>query len=909
MPDAEEGRGSRLTSFVHSPDGGLALGLMVVLTLGVFILTGSAVDCPGFHMYSQLAGEYGRVEAYLDRACPNLPYDQVRTSLYWDFGLIVFYSSLLWAALTRWWKAGWRTEGLRNRFYLIRWFPLAAGCFDAIENILLLLTLGSTETGVIAFERFTGLSAPYRDPGWLITALAWPKWLLITAAILGLVLARIGAAGFYFGKLRSDTEALPDEGESNQPQSEPAVDPATIGVCLSGGGIRSASFSLGALEAFDEEHILERTSWVTSVSGGGYAASAWFIAGGARGLLKRDRTDPNLFKYIRKHRRYLAMGRGGLPTAVVTAVSCIIVNVLLLATLAYVVAYPLGRLVSWFPVKPALRDSTALDFTWRLWAPGLLPLALALVAVLFSLPWWDPSRQKIVKISGICAAYGVLILGLLVFLPWALVSGLDAVAAVGERLTSDETSAESGSWFLGLLSALGVTAALTRIATKPLSKNAPRLGGVLLALGVVLYVGWVALAAATGSGFLGSSWVTYILIFTAFSVAYWFLNAQFWSLNALYDTRLRTTFATTTNRSARTRGAPSVAGVYPVRRKCEFNWDQYETANKPELIICAAAQRRDASVTGIPAISFVFSSKRIGLYKTYLDEGKLRVEEHFVHSNRFVRATKGRLRKVSAAASISGAALSSAMGRHSLGTTNALLAALNLSLGMWLPNPKFIPTTGPVKRVKRPRLSYRVKEILGTFDIENDPYVYVTDGGHWENLGLVELIRRRCPTIFCVDASGDQIGKFGTLREAIQLASLECMTDIVIDLEPLRPNPDTGLSSKYVAVGTICYPAIEGGPDKFEGKLYYIKAGVAKGSGIELRSFGVRDKTFPRYSTGDQFLSDEEFVNLVELGYEAASEGVWMYNNPLSPEEEEEENEAAEAPGDNVCEMDSRSIN
>ena len=106
---------------------------------------------------------------------------------------------------------------------------------------------------------------------------------------------------------------------------------------------------------------------------------------------------------------------------------------------------------------------------------------------------------------------------------------------------------------------------------------------------------------------------------------------------------------------------------------------------------------------------------------------------------------------LSAAISVSGAAIAPSMGRMDLGSTNALLAALNIRLGTWYPNPRYIPDNGQEVRFPWVRLSYLLKEITGYFDLA-DHHVYVTDGGHRENLGLVELLRRRCKTIICIDS-------------------------------------------------------------------------------------------------------------------------------------------------------------
>ncbi len=124
------------------------------------------------------------------------------------------------------------------------------------------------------------------------------------------------------------------------------------------------------------------------------------------------------------------------------------------------------------------------------------------------------------------------------------------------------------------------------------------------------------------------------------------------------------------------------------------------------------------------------------------------------------------------------------MGRIDVGTTNALLAATNIDLGTWLPSVPSTPATStPMPRI---RLSYLVKEILGWFNAD-DAYSFLTDGGHWDNLGLVELLRARHRTIICIDASKDEPGSYTTLRDAAALARLAIATfDVAINLTPAR---------------------------------------------------------------------------------------------------------------------------
>jgi hypothetical protein len=89
-------------------------------------------------------------------------------------------------------------------------------------------------------------------------------------------------------------------------------------------------------------------------------------------------------------------------------------------------------------------------------------------------------------------------------------------------------------------------------------------------------------------------------------------------------------------------------------------------------------------------------------------------------------------------------------------------------------------------RVGRPGWTWWLREVLNRYE-RGSRYVYVSDGGHWENLGLVELLRRGCTEIVCVNAGGDGQNSFSTIGEAMALAREEVGVEITLDPSPLRP--------------------------------------------------------------------------------------------------------------------------
>lgn len=200
-----------------------------------------------------------------------------------------------------------------------------------------------------------------------------------------------------------------------------------------------------------------------------------------------------------------------------------------------------------------------------------------------------------------------------------------------------------------------------------------------------------------------------------------------------------------------------------------------------------------------------------------------------------------------------------------MATTNALLAAFNARLGVWVPNPAYQgPGGAELDRRVSPRMVNMFKEIFGVYDAK-DPNLYATDGGHWDNLGLVELVRRRCSTIIAIDTSGDAPGTYNTLKDAIALARHECGAEISFpDDQWAQIVPgDDGLVAHNHMLGTVTYR------DGHEGQVLWVKAMVAHTSSLAIQRYAASDRTFPNYSTGNQMLTDRQLTFLIRLGDEA----------------------------------------
>ncbi|MGZ4723682.1 MAG: hypothetical protein ACXWBO_06170 [Ilumatobacteraceae bacterium] len=160
-----------------------------------------------------------------------------------------------------------------------------------------------------------------------------------------------------------------------------------------------------------------------------------------------------------------------------------------------------------------------------------------------------------------------------------------------------------------------------------------------------------------------------------------------------------------------------------------------------------------------------------------------------------------------------------------------------------------------------------LREVFGMYPSDAD-FVYVTDGGHREKLGLVELLRRRCKTIICIDASGDPPGTYKTLRTAAGLARIE--VGAIIEPNDLpAPDNSSARQSHSHRVLRVGYEGCDEG-----GYIIYLPAELSTHTDPALQAWQLEDPVFPHYSTGNQLLNERQLQNLVELGNDVARQAL-----------------------------------
>ncbi len=168
------------------------------------------------------------------------------------------------------------------------------------------------------------------------------------------------------------------------------------------------------------------------------------------------------------------------------------------------------------------------------------------------------------------------------------------------------------------------------------------------------------------------------------------------------------------------------------------------------------------------------------------------------------------------------------------------------------------------------------KEALGQTSDQSE-YVYLSDGGHFENLGLYEMVRRRCGTIVVLDGGCDPDFHYDDLGNALRKIRIDLRIPIDFDEERTRPLKER---RKRCAVGTIRYSAVDGpGTD---GRLVYVKPMLLQNEGPDIASYAAAHPAFPHQGTGDQWFDESQTESYRSLGLHTSTrcvtggrEGAW----------------------------------
>jgi hypothetical protein len=722
---------------------------------------------------------------------------------------------------------------------------------------------------------------------------------------------------------------------AGEPLVAPTPDSDVVGLALSGGGIRSAAVCLGVLQALDQADAIDKIDYLSTVSGGGYVGSSLTAAlewngretkrrerkgNEAEGLdaarpyfpftsrLAEDETPA--LQHIRDYSNYLfPHGAPDLRSNAAIYVRGLVANAVL------VTPFLLGAAALTL-LYFALRGKGYLGFLnyFRL-QYFFLSLDLALLLVVVGIAWgiarsWK-SGQGEPEIPGRTSrCIGWLVIAFFIVLFGELQPFIvDAMAEAAKAAGSGPPSTLMSKINKAFTFLAPVGAALAFFANKlgeyvkgasESTKWTAQIKGI--ALKVAIYVGglilpavlwliylnitywgllidipavsptrppqWLAKAAHLFGQTQCAALFLYLVVGAVLFVLSLCLRPNANSLHPLYRDRLAKAFLF--KPQAKLKPTETLKRWRPFLSEISGHYGPYHLINAA-LNVQAS---RTANRRGRNADFFIFSSKFVGSKST-----------DYVHTTDMEELVGDF--DLAAAMATSGAAVSSNMGAESIKPLTATLALLNIRLGYWLRNPSWLHRVKSraerrefwllayLRRCRNIWANYYfLAELFGQLS-EKFKSIYLTDGGHIENLGIYELLQRRCRVIIAVDAEADPQMALGSFNMLERYALIDLGIRIDLPWEKIAKETrdtanlieTTGDAPKHhgphCAIGEISYP--EG-----KGILVYIKASLTGDENDYVFDYKKRHYDFPHETTLDQMFTEEQFEAYRALGFHAA---------------------------------------
>jgi hypothetical protein len=650
-----------------------------------------------------------------------------------------------------------------------------------------------------------------------------------------------------------------------------------VGLSISGGGIRSATLALGIVQVLARQGILHQVDFLSTVSGGGYLGSflsTFLNDDDATTTLKPDSAETprggdqpgiscqpfgalhegesSAVRRIRNHSKFLS--EGGIRT-VITGLAMVTYGVFasVMLLLPFVLAAVLlSRLSENIP--------SYIDTWTHGWVPqfaGLLPIAvfLAWILVIPAIQNWNRGGRAPRWPEHV----GIVLAVLLVL--WAFVAWIPALyLATGPYTTLPyEFAAAIGAMIilggLGLILELNAAA---RFALQTMYSIVALAMLLLAAFELYALLGGLSLLSVSGI-FLGS------LLYASV-----FLDLNSASPRRFYRNRLARTYLL--------QRTPS-GGVDPVAAQPISGLNAGPKA--PYHLINAALNIPGSDNPGLRGRNtdfFVFSKHFFGSPST-LWQPTAQWERADSHLD------------LGTAMAISGAAAASHMGTQAASRYAFLLAMLNVRLGYWARRPNEAdvkaaaeePKPPPKWHYVRPPIGwlYFFRELTGRMR-ETYSHLNLSDGGHIENLGIYELLRRRCKFIVAIDGEADPERTFGGLLTLTGMASIDLGVDIGIELKELQLNK-RGYCESHFCLWHIRYGTTG------DGLLLYLKSSLTGNESEFIKKYHAEHPLFPHESTAQQLYSETQFEAYRALGEHMANDlfrqdlvNEWTVSDPVA---------------------------
>lgn len=629
----------------------------------------------------------------------------------------------------------------------------------------------------------------------------------------------------------------------------PPPDDDLVGLAFSGGGIRSAVFNLGVLQALEAGGLLRQFDYLSSVSGGGYIASCYswlksrlppeqggsvFAAGLASG-------GGSVLDWLRAHGKYLVSHRGySIWTLVASVLAAVFINLLVLGPVLVSAVYALT--LDWLPVAwpswlalPGAHVPQGQHGYWLLLALGAACLAaFPLVATLFAFVAGIARISSERRIDALRVLMGRLIsIG-----PMLIALGLIPVAATLGEMTAHllplrhaGAMGMHASWMLPVLAGLAMLL-VDRHKGGDGSGRLPMIALGLLVYGLLVGCQLVAvhLDLLHSPLFAGLVALSVLLAFTC--------DINRVSLHAYYRARLADAFM------------PVVAGDAGID-PAAFGLDEPGPDRGAPLQLINTTlnttSSSDERLRSRQGDSFFFSALHAGSGTT-----GFRTTESYA----------GGVMALSTAFTISGAAVDPDMIDTRARPVSFLLALFNIRLGYWARNPRFADAPTPL----RPWWwVFIAREMLGIGLDAQRHHVHLSDGGGFDNLGIYELVRRRVRHLMVIDADADPHATLSDLGRAIERVRVDFGVEIDLDVGCLhRQRPDAP-SARPFALGGICYA------DGSEGRILYLRPTLCDGLSADVYTYWRGHQAFPDEPTSEQFFGEAQFEAYRVLGQQVVA--------------------------------------
>lgn len=709
---------------------------------------------------------------------------------------------------------------------------------------------------------------------------------------------------------KSEVPNQPASGNSQVTHPEFKLHDAA-GLAFSGGGIRSATFCLGVTQVLARRGLLPQFDYLSTVSGGGYFGSFLSCALGTRRPGDTRPTSPHsaearvedvfqrqagiesgLVRHLRNHSKYLLHGRlAGRLRILGLLFSGVLWNLMILLPVplfAGLLAYLAGP---WLwgeavraggPVLPAFPGSPAgMALAWVVGVFGAAWIALPGIQLVTH---GRPPRSAGAIFRGLWEnlTLGLGVLGMAAGVVWLV----PALFHGHEGLRTWLAGWQAGGGKLGSVAEL-LPASLTGVAGAALAAlgawltpHWPRLRALVVRLFILtgpLLLLFVFLLVANKLG-LGrgdtATWPAPVVLGVALGLTVWdwlFVNINTLAPHRYYRNRLCECYLARRIPEAEGRkkalvralAGEQVQGRTEILKQVKLSELGADLTAPYHLVNMTinAPSSREKNLRGRGGDFFLVSRDFYGSPLTgYARAADLeRADPHF---------------DLGTAMAVSGAAASPVMGWRTLPHFRFLMTLFNVRLGYWLRHPG---------RPVRPRLLegagpwYFFREMLGRMD-ERGRYVYLSDGGHIENLGAYELLRRRCKFIVCVDGGQEPGMECSDLVRLQRYAEIDLGVRLHFDPADLQIGPN-GLSRAHAILVKIDYapdPAggATAGPSAHPGWMLYVKLALTGSEPIYVHDYRRQHPDFPHQTTGDQIYEEDQFEAYRALG-ECAIEGLF----------------------------------